>query len=76
MKSKNNKIFNKQTLKYVLVTMLIVVLGVFSVTFLANASQNPKTENTAVKVVDPEILAGGFTDAQSKATLSFKWEEN
>lgn len=72
MKSKDNKIFNKQTLKYVLVIMLIVVIGVFSVTFLANASQNPKTENTAVKVVDSEILAGGSTDAQSKATLNFQ----
>ena len=63
---------NKQILKYIFVTLLIVIVGIFSVTFLANASQSPKTESTAVKVIDAEILAGGSTDAQTKATLNFQ----
>lgn len=74
MKNKkiNNNSKKKNFIKYFLATAIIVVVGIFSVTFFANAYQTPKTETASVQVVGSEILANGTTDAQSKAILNFQ----
>lgn len=74
MKSKKIKQNNKKNsfLKYAFVTAIVVVVGIFSITFFANAYQTPKTETANVQVVGSEILANGSTDAQNKATLNFQ----
>ncbi len=74
MKNKkiNNNSKKKNFIKYFLATAIIVVVGIFSVTFFANAYQTPRTETASVQVVGSEILANGTTDAQSKAILNFQ----
>ena len=67
-----NKIFNKKTFKYSLITLLIVIIGIFSITFFADAAQPPKTQTADVKVVASNILASGSFAAQNQATLNFQ----
>ncbi len=67
--NKNSK--RKNFIKYLFATAIVVVAGIFTVTFLANAYQTPKTETANVQIVGSEILANGSTDAQNKATLNF-----
>jgi macrolide-specific efflux system membrane fusion protein len=66
------KIFNIQTLKYFLVTLLVVVIGIFAVTFLAHAQQPVKTETVDVNAVSEQILATGSIVAQTQAVLNFQ----
>lgn len=66
------KILNKQTLKYIVVTIFIVIIGIFAVTFLAHAASSPKTETVDVNSVSQQILATGSIAAQTQASLSFQ----
>jgi RND family efflux transporter MFP subunit len=66
------KLFNIQTLKYLIVTLLVVVIGIFAVTFLAHASAPIKTETVDVNAVSQQILATGSINAQTQAVLSFQ----
>jgi RND family efflux transporter MFP subunit len=66
------KIFNKQLLKYVVVTVFVVLIGIFAVTFLANAYQSPKTETVNVNPISQQILATGSIAAQTQAVLNFQ----
>jgi HlyD family secretion protein len=65
------KLFNKQTLKYVVVTFFVVLIGIFAVTFIASASTVQKTETVDVRPVSQQILATGSINAQSQASLNF-----
>lgn len=69
---KNKKIFNKQTLKYVLATIVVVLFGIFTITFFANAAQKPKTQTSDVQIVSEQILATGNITAQNQAVLNFQ----
>ena len=66
------KLFNKQILKYSVVTFFIVVIGIFAITFLAHASSPPKTETVDVDSVSQQILATGSINAQTQAVLNFQ----
>ena len=66
------KILNKQTLKYIVVTIFVVIIGIFAVTFLAHAASSPKTETVAVNAVSEQILATGSVVAQTQAVLNFQ----
>jgi RND family efflux transporter MFP subunit len=66
------KLFNKQTLKYLIVTVFIVLIGIFAVTFLAHAASSPKTETVDVNPVSQQILATGSIAAQTQAVLNFQ----
>ena len=66
------KIFNKQLLRYLVVTIFVVVIGIFAVTFLANAYQAPKTETVDVNPISEQILATGSIAAQTEAVLNFQ----
>lgn len=66
------RIFNKQMLKYLLVTLFIVIAGIFAVTFLASASSSPKTETVDVNAISQKILATGSINAQTQAVLNFQ----
>jgi RND family efflux transporter MFP subunit len=66
------KIFNKQTLKYLVVTIFVVVIGIFAVTFFAHAQQPVKTETVDVNAVSQQILAIGSINAQTQVTLNFQ----
>jgi RND family efflux transporter MFP subunit len=66
------KIFNKLTLRYLVVTVFVVLIGIFAVTFFAKASSNPKTETADVQTVSSQILAQGTVAAQSQAFLNFQ----
>jgi len=66
------KIFNKQTLKYLVVTIFVVIIGIFAVTFFANAASSPKTETVDVNAVSQQILATGSIAAQTQAVLNFQ----
>src|ERR1035437_1234647 len=66
------KLFNKQTLKYLIVTLFVVVIGIFIVTFLAHASAPIRTETVNVNAVSQQILATGSINAQTQAVLSFQ----
>jgi RND family efflux transporter MFP subunit len=66
------KIFNKQTLKYLIVTLFIVVIGIFAVTFLAHANTPLKTETVDINSVSQQILATGSINAQTQAVLNFQ----
>jgi RND family efflux transporter MFP subunit len=68
---KKNKL-NIQTAKYILATLIVVIVGIFTVTIFANAYKTPKTETTNIQTVGSEILASGSTDVQTKATLNFQ----
>jgi len=66
------KIFNKQTLRYAVVTIFVVLIGIFAVTFLASAASPQKTETVDVQPISQQILATGSIGAQSQATLNFQ----
>jgi RND family efflux transporter MFP subunit len=66
------KIFNEQTLKYTIVTLIIVVIGIFSVTFLTSAASPEKTETVDVNSISQQILATGNVAAQNQANLNFQ----
>ena len=67
------KIFlNKQTLRYLVITVFVVMIGISVVTFLANAYQSPKTETVDVNAVAQQILATGSINAQTQAVLNFQ----
>src|ERR1035437_2558220 len=66
------KLFNKQTLKYVIVTIFVVLIGIFAITFLAHASAPIKTETVDVNAVSQQILATGSINAQTQAVLNFQ----
>ena len=67
-----NKIFNKQVLRYVLITTFVVLFGVFTIDIFANAAQNPTTSTADVKAVSAQILATGSVAAQNEAVLKFQ----
>ena len=66
------KLFNKQTLRYIVITIFVVVIGIFAVTFLANAAQPQKTETVDVNSISQQILATGGIAAQNQAVLNFQ----
>ncbi|HUD09738.1 MAG TPA: efflux RND transporter periplasmic adaptor subunit [Patescibacteria group bacterium] len=66
------KLFNKQTLRYLVVTIFVVIIGIFSVTFLAHAASSPKTETVNVNPISQQILATGSIAAQTQAVLNFQ----
>jgi RND family efflux transporter MFP subunit len=66
------KLFNKQTLRYLVVTVFIVIIGIFAVTFLAHAASSPKTETVDVSAVSGQIFATGVITAQTQAALNFQ----
>jgi len=66
------KILNKQTLRYLVVTIFVVIIGIFAVTFLAHAASSPKTETVDVNAVSEQILATGNIAAQTQAVLNFQ----
>jgi len=66
------KIFDKQTLRYLVVTVFVVLIGIFAVTFFANAAFSPKTETVDVNTVSEQILATGSIAAQTQAVLNFQ----
>src|ERR1035437_5464870 len=66
------KLFNKQSLKYLIVTLFVVVIGIFAVTFLAHANTPMKTETVDVNAVSQQILATGSINAQTQAVLNFQ----
>jgi multidrug efflux pump subunit AcrA (membrane-fusion protein) len=66
------KLFNKQTLRYIVITIFVVAIGIFAVTFLASAASPQKTETVDVKPISQQILATGSIAAQSQATLNFQ----
>jgi len=66
------KLFNKQTLRYIVVTIFVVIIGIFAVTFLANAASPQKTETVDVNSISQKILATGSIAAQNQAVLNFQ----
>jgi HlyD family secretion protein len=66
------KLFNKQTLKYAVVTIFVVLIGIFAVTFFAHAASLPKTETVDVNAISQQILATGSINAQTQAVLNFQ----
>ena len=66
------KLFNKQTLRYIVITLFVVAIGIFAVTFLASAAQPQKTETVDVNSVSQQILATGSIAAQNQAVLNFQ----
>src|ERR1035437_8915199 len=66
------KLFNKQTLKYAVVTVFVVLIGIFAVTFLAHANTPMKTETVDVNAISQQILATGSINAQTQAVLNFQ----
>jgi RND family efflux transporter MFP subunit len=66
------KLFNKQTLRYLVVTIFVVLIGIFAVTFFANAASAPKTETVDVNSISSQILATGSINAQTQAVLNFQ----
>lgn len=66
------KLFNKQTLRYIVITVFVVAIGIFAITFLANAAQPQKTEAVDVNSVSQQILATGSIAAQNQAVLNFQ----
>jgi RND family efflux transporter MFP subunit len=66
------KLFNKQTLRYIVITFFVVAMGVFAITFLANAAQPQKTETVDVNSISQQILATGSMLAQNQAVLNFQ----
>src|ERR1035437_7711027 len=66
------KLFNKQTLKYLVVTIFVVLIGIFSITFFAHAASTPKTATVDVNPVSQQILATGSINAQTQAVLNFQ----
>jgi len=66
------KLFNKQTLRYLVVTVFVVIIGIFAVTFFANAASSPKTETVDVNAISEQILATGSIAAQTQAVLNFQ----
>jgi len=66
------KVFNKQTLRYIVITIFVVAIGIFVVTFLASAASPQKTETVNVNTVSQQILASGAIAAQSQAALNFQ----
>jgi len=66
------KLFNKQTLRYIVVTIFVVIIGIFAVTFLAHAVSSPKTETVDVNPISQQILATGSIAAQTQAVLNFQ----
>ncbi len=67
-----NKLFKKQTLKYGVIAIAIVITGIFTVTFFANAAQRPETKTASVKVINNDIMASGSLAPQNQATLNFQ----
>ena len=66
------QLFNKQTLRYLVITVFVVLIGIFAVTFFANAASNPKTETVDVNPISQQILATGSITAQTQAVLNFQ----
>lgn len=66
------KIFNKQLLRYLVVSVFIVFIGIFAVGLLANAAQEPKTSTADLATVSEEILATGTIVPQTQAVLNFQ----
>jgi len=66
------KLFNKQTLRYVVVTFFVVVIGIFAVTFFASAAAPQKTETVDVNSISQQILATGSIAPQNQAVLNFQ----
>jgi HlyD family secretion protein len=66
------QVFNKQTLKYLLATILVVIIGIFAFSFLVNAASSPKTETVDVSPIKQQILATGNIAAQTQAVLVFQ----
>jgi len=67
-----NKLFNKVTLRYIVITIFVVLIGIFVITFLANAAQTPKTSTADLSTVSEEILATGSVVPQTQAILNFQ----
>lgn len=66
------KVFNKQTLRYIVITIFMVAIGIFAVTFFASAASPQKTETVDVNSVSQQILATGSIAAQNQAVLNFQ----
>src|ERR1035437_1432666 len=66
------KLFNKQTVRYIVITIFVVAIGIFAVTFFANAAQPQKTETVNVNSVSEQILATGSISPQNQAVLNFQ----
>lgn len=67
-----NKLFNKLTLRYLVVTLLVVIVGIFAISIFASAAENPVTKAAGVEKVSSQILANGTVVAQTQATLNFQ----
>jgi len=66
------KLFNKQTLRYIVITIFVVAIGISTITFLASAASPQKTETVAVNSISQQILATGSIVAQNQAVLNFQ----
>jgi HlyD family secretion protein len=66
------KIFNKLTLRYVVITLFVVAIGISAVTFFASAASPQKTETVDVNSISQQILATGSIVAQNQAVLNFQ----
>ena len=67
-----NKINNKQIFKYFAAVVIVVLVGIFAITFFANASDNPQSQAAKIEKVSSQILANGSVVAQTQAVLNFQ----
>jgi len=66
------KIFNKLTLRYIVITLFVVAIGISAVTFFASAASPQKTETVDVNSISQQILATGNIAAQNQVVLNFQ----
>lgn len=67
------KILNKQLLKYLVISVLIVLVSIFAIGIFAGSSaQTPKTSTTDLRAVSEQILATGSVAPQTQAVLNFQ----
>jgi HlyD family secretion protein len=65
-------IFDKLTLRYLVLSILVVFISIFTFIYIANAFENTKTESVAVNTVSQKILATGIFAPQNQAVLNFQ----
>jgi RND family efflux transporter MFP subunit len=67
-----NKVFNKELLRYIVATIFVVLIGIFTVIFFANAQQVPQTETANVQTVSQNLVETGNLQPQTQAILNFQ----
>ena len=67
-----NNLFNKETLKYLLVALIVVFVGIFAFLLFTNITENPEAKASEITTVSNQILASGNVAAQNQAVLNFQ----